>query len=82
MEIWESNIDTPVWNTARFRYLSKECVDEWRNRTALGENNQGTEQEEHQHDGKQPVALPEFQKFPELTDDGLICHLVYSSKPG
>jgi hypothetical protein len=51
-------------------HASEKRVDEGRDRRALGERDQKTEQEQGQRHGQQPVALPFGQEAGKLADDG------------
>jgi hypothetical protein len=55
--------------------LLKEGINEWRNRTALCEDNQCTQEEKHNYNGEQPVTLPNFQEFPEFGYNRLVRHI-------
>jgi hypothetical protein len=55
--------------------FSKKGINEGRNGTALRKDNQGSEHKKHNDNGEKPIPLPEFQKLPEFTDDGLIRHV-------
>jgi len=52
----------------------KQGIYEGRNRACLGKNNQRAQAHKYNDNGEQPVALPELQKLPELTDERLIGH--------
>lgn len=56
----------------------KERVNKRGHGTCFGKDDQAAEQKERHQYGKQPIALPKPQEFPELGDNRFVSHTVLS----
>jgi hypothetical protein len=60
----------------------EECIYKRRHGTAFGKNNQGTKKKEYNYYRKQPIALPDLEKFPEFDNNGLVgCFFFFHDSP-
>jgi hypothetical protein len=59
---------------AKYQRLLEQAVNKWRERRALGENDNSAEQEQEHHDGREPPPFARAQESGEFFDDAQLAH--------